>query len=216
MGDITLWGRLNSANVQKVSWLLEELDLAYEHVPLGGPFAGNNDPDYLALNPNGLVPTLRDGDLVLWESHAIVRYLTATYSKGKLWPEDPRDRAIVDQWTDWTASTFQRGWITLFWLIVRTPRDQHDAAAISRALADTNAALRLMDRRLEASPFLGGDTFTYADVVSGVAMYRLATMGIDRADVPNVDAWHERLRQRPAFRKMVEVSYDDLIGRLSF
>ena len=121
---ITLWGRISSANVQKVRWALAELGLAYEHIPVGGKYGGNREPAYLALNPNGLVPTLRDGDLVLWESHAILRYLAATYGAGSLWPESPSARAIVDQWTDWTATTFQPAWIGAFWQVVRTPNEQ--------------------------------------------------------------------------------------------
>jgi glutathione S-transferase len=108
---ITLWGRASSANVQKARWALAEIGLAYEHTPLGGKYGGNKEPAYLAMNPNGLIPTLRDGDLVLWESHAIVRYLAATYSAGGLWPEGPSARAIVDQWTDWTVATFQPAWV---------------------------------------------------------------------------------------------------------
>ena len=129
---ITLWGRSSSANVQKVVWALEELGVSYEHVPLGGKYGGNDTPEYLAMNPNGLVPTLRDGALVVWESHAIVRYLAAQYGAGSLWPADPRERTLVDQWTDWTATTYQPAWIGVFWLVVRTPAENHDEAAIAR------------------------------------------------------------------------------------
>nr|WP_295885848.1 glutathione S-transferase [uncultured Devosia sp.] len=119
--ELTLWGRASSANVQKVLWALGELGLAYEHRLVGGPHGGLDDPHYRAMNPNGLVPTLQDGDLVLWESHAILRYLAATYGADMLWRDDVRERAIVDQWTDWTATTFQPAWISVFWLFVRTP-----------------------------------------------------------------------------------------------
>src|SRR3569832_563625 len=98
---ITLWGRNTSANVEKVCWVLGELAFPYEHIIVGGRYGGNKTPEYLAMNPNGLVPTLRDGDLVLWESHAIVRYLTGRYGPGKLWPADPVARAESDRWTDW-------------------------------------------------------------------------------------------------------------------
>src|SRR5690349_16958947 len=123
---ITVWGRLDSVNVQKVVWALGELGLAYEHVPAGGKFGGLDAPAYRAMNPNGKVPTLRDGELVVWESHAIVRYLAATYGAGTLWPADPKARAITDQWTDWTATTFQPAWIEVFWKFVRTPKVEHD------------------------------------------------------------------------------------------
>jgi glutathione S-transferase len=213
---ITLWGRISSANVQKVRWALAELGLAYEHIPMGGKHGGNREPAYLALNPNGLVPTLRDGDLVLWESHAILRYLAATYGPGSLWPESPSVRAIADQWTDWTATTFQPAWIAAFWQVVRTPVEQHNAAAIAKSLADTGTCLRIMQGRLARTPYLGGEQLTYADLAAGVAMFRWTTMPVERPALPAVEAWHRRLRDRAAFRDAVEVDYAELVGRLAF
>lgn len=177
---------------------------------------GNDAPDYLAMNPNGLVPTLRDGDVTVWESHAIVRYLSAEYGSGLLFPMEARDRAIVDQWTDWTATTFQPAWIGLFWSKVRTPPEQQDAATIERLLAATNRCLAMLERRLGEAKYLGGAQFTYADIVAGVAMYRWSTMEIERPELPAVAAWHARLNERQAFRKAVNVPYDDLRGRLAF
>jgi glutathione S-transferase len=213
---ITLWGRASSANVQKVRWALAEIGLAYEHIALGGKFGGTGDPAYLAMNPNGLVPTLRDGDLVLWEGHAIVRYLVAHYAAGSLWPESPSARAIADQWTDWTATTFQPAWIAAFWHIVRTPKAQHNPQAIAKALAETERCLSIMEGQLSRSPFLGGDALTYADIAAGVAMYRWSTMEIERAPRPAVEAWHRRLRGRQAFRDSVEIDYSELVGQLTF
>jgi glutathione S-transferase len=213
---ITLWGRESSANVQKVRWALAELDLVYEHVPLGGKYGGNREPEYLAMNPNGLVPTLRDGDLVLWESHAIVRYLAAAYGLGTLWPEDPAARASVDQWTDWTATTFQRGWLDLFWNLVRTPEPQRDAALIARSLKETERCLAIMDGQLAKTAYLGGDHLTYADVVAGVAMFRWSTMPVERQERANVDRWHAQLHGRKTYRDAVEIDYAELVGRLAF
>jgi glutathione S-transferase len=214
--SITLWGRLNSSNVQKAVWALEELGLAYDHVPLGGSFGGLDDPAYRAMNPNGKVPTLRDGDLVLWESHAIVRYLAARYGAGGLWPAEAVERAVVDQWTDWTATTFQPAWIELFWRFVRTPREQHDPRAIGQALMLTLQAFAILDRRLGEAPFLAGQALTYADIAAGVSLYRWTTMAIERPVLPNVEAWHRRLLDRPGFRKAVCVPYDELVGRIAF
>jgi glutathione S-transferase len=213
---ITLWGRDSSANVQKVRWALGELGLAYEHIPLGGKHGGNRELDYLAMNPNGLVPTLRDGALVLWESHAIVRYLAATYGAGTLWPEDAATRASVDQWTDWTATTFQPAWIALFWNLVRTPEAQHNAELIARNLKDTERCLAIMDGQLTKTAFLGGDHLTYADIVAGTAMFRLSTMPVERQTRANVERWHAALRSRQAYRDAVEIDYAELVGRLAF
>jgi glutathione S-transferase len=212
---ITVWGRLNSINVQKVIWALEETGVAYDHVPLGGKFGGLDDPAYRAMNPNGKVPTLRDGDLVVWESHAIVRYLAATHGAA-LRAADAKGRAIADQWTDWTATTFQPAWIDLFWLFVRTPTAQHDKVAIGKALAASFSAYGILDQRLATTPFLAGDILTYADIVAGVSMYRWMTMEIQRPDLPHLAAWYQRLNARPAFQRAVCVSYADMVGRLTF
>jgi glutathione S-transferase len=207
---IKLWGRLTSANVQKVVWTLEEIEIPYEHENRGGRFGGLDDPQYLAMNPNGLVPTLRDGDLVLWESHAIVRYLSAVYADGLLFPSDPTDRAVADQWTDWTATRFQPAWIGLFWSAYRTRPERQNAETIAAALTETNKCLAILEQRLGESSFLGGGSPTYADVVAGVSLFRWSTMEIERPDLPAVAAWHDRLRERPAFRKAVEVPYEEL------
>lgn len=216
MSNITLWGRTTSCNVQKAVWALEELELPFEHVPLGGRFGGTNSASYLALNPNGLVPTLRDGDLVVWESHAIVRYLSAEYGRGLLFPMAARNRAVVDQWTDWTATTFQPAWIGLFWNKVRTPPDQQDPMAIARALAATDRCFVMLEDRLKTAPYLGGPTFSYADIVAGVSLYRWTTMDVARQDLPYVADWHARLNERAAFRKAVNISYEELVGRLAY
>lgn len=213
---ITLWGRLTSANVQKAVFALEELGLGYDHVPLGGRFGGNDTPEYRAMNPNGLVPTLRDGDLTIWESHAVVRYLAGRYGAGSLFPVEPRERALVDQWTDWTATTFQPAWIEVFWRVVRTPADSHDRAAIEKAVAATERCFGIMDARLGQVPWLGGDRLTYADIVASVSLYRWTTMNVPRQRFGNVEAWHARLNERPAFRKSVNVDYEELRARLAY
>jgi glutathione S-transferase len=213
---ITLWGRLTSSNVQKIVWALAELRLDYEHIPWGGRFGGNQNVDYLAMNPNGLVPTLRDGDLVLWESHAILRYLSATYGAGSLWPADPRGRALADQWTDWTATTFQPAWTGLFWNFFRTPPGERDGKAIEKAIAATNRCFALMDARLATAPYLGGAALSYADMSAGVAMYRMTTLDIALTIPAHVAAWHARLNDREAYRVSVNVDYEELRARLAF
>ncbi len=213
---ITLWGRPTSVNVQKVRWALAELALGYEHIPLGGRYGGNQAPAYLAMNPNGLVPTLRDGDLVVWESHAILRYLAARYGAGTLWPEQVEARALVDQWTDWTATTFQPAWIAVFWAVIRTPESKRDAARIASAIEATEQCLAILDGRLGQVPWLGGEALTYADIVAGAGMFRWTTMEIERQEHRHVAAWHRRLRERAAFRETVEIDYAELFAREAF
>jgi glutathione S-transferase len=213
---ITLWGRNTSANVEKVRWVLGELALPYEHIIVGGRYGGNRTPEYLAMNPNGLVPTLRDGDLVLWESHAIVRYLAATYGAGRLWPEAPAARAECDRWVDWTATTFQPAWIDTFWAFYRTPEAQRDMAKVERLVASAERCFEIMDGQLARTRFLAGDTLSYGDIPAGIAMYRWTTMGLPATRTHgNVARWHAELRTRQPYRDAVEVDYSELAGRPS-
>lgn len=216
MSRLVLWGRANSANVQKALFALAELGLEFDHRLVGGAHGGLDAPAYRALNPNGRVPTFQDGELVVWESHAIVRYLAATYGHDSLWRTDPRQRAITDQWTDWTATTFQPAWLGLFWLAVRTPPAAQDAAAIASARQQTSAALLVLDRYLTKNDYLGGSRISYADICAGVALHRLAGMEGEGLPCRAVSAWHARLAERPAFRKHVAVPYDELVGRLAY
>ncbi|HUV32921.1 MAG TPA: glutathione S-transferase family protein [Devosiaceae bacterium] len=210
---IKLLGRKSSANVQKVMWALEELGLDHEQIELGGQFGGLDTPEYKAMNPNSLVPTLQDGDFVLWESHAIVRYLAAKYGTGSLWPENIRARALADQWTGWTSARFQPAWIGVFVAVVRTSPASRSPETIAKLTADTHACFAIMDAQLAKTPFLAGAVLTYADIVAGVEMYRWTTMQVDRGSFPAVEAWHRRLLERPAFVAAVNIDYSDLVAR---
>ena len=214
--ELILWGRKSSCNVQKTLWALLELGLPHRHIEVGGRHGGLSEPAYRALNPNGLVPTLQDGALTIWESHATVRYLAAQYGQASLWRADPAARALVDQWTDWTASTFQPAWIRLFWLLVRTPPDQHDASAMTIAYEKSVAGMAMLDNQLAGRAFLCGDRLSYADIVAGVALFRWFTMPIERPSMPGVEAWYQRLQERPGFRQAVMISYAELVGRLDY
>lgn len=211
--EITLWGRRSSCNVQKAMWALEELGLTYERIEAGGDFGGLDDPDYLAMNPHGRVPTLRDGATVVWESDAIVRYLAARYGAGSLWAVDPAERAVADQWMAWTAASLYPDWIKLFWKLVRMPEARRDEATIAGHLAATTQRLGLLDKELAMRPYLAGDRFTMADVPAGMTLYRWFEMPIDRPSMSHVEAWYARLRERPAYRSAVCVPFDDLVGK---
>ncbi len=215
-GKITLWGRKSSANVQKVLWTLAELSLPCEHIPAGGDHGGLSDPAYLAMNPNGRIPTLRDGDLVVWESDAIVRYLAACYGAGTLWPVDPAERAIADQWMTWGTTELEVDWLWLFWRLVRTPPSKRDPQAIARHLDATVARFQLLDRHLQGRDYLAGRTLTIADIPAGMTLYRWYAMDVQRPHTPNVDAWYARLKERPAYRAGVCIPFDELVGKESF
>ncbi|QUD89237.1 glutathione S-transferase family protein [Phenylobacterium montanum] len=214
---LTVWGRRNSSNVQKVLWLVGELGLDYRHEPAGGPFGRLDEPAFRRLNPHGRVPVIEDDDLVVWESHAILRYLAARYGDGRLWPAAPQAQSQVDKWIEWAQTallpTFVGG---IFWGYYRTPEAQRDHAAIRSSLAACGTLMGLLDSELTSRPFVAGDIFTLADIAAGSMFYRYYGLDIERPDLPNVAAWYARLQDRPAYREHVMVPFDDLKGRLSF
>lgn len=216
MAQITIWGRLSSCNVQKAVWLLEELALPYEQIPTGGDFGGLDDSAYRAMNPHGKVPTLKDGEVVVWESEAILRYLAARYGAPDFWAEDPAARAAVDQWLAWTGTSLYRYWIDLFWRLVRTPPAQQDTALIETLRRRTAEHYSFLDGQLAERPFIAGDAFSLADIAAGMTLYRWYEMPVERPALENLRAWYERLRERPAYRKAVCVPYDELVGKLTF
>ncbi len=213
---LTLWGRLSSCNVQKAVWVLEELALPYDRIDAGGDFGGLDDPTYLAMNPHGKVPTLRDGETVVWESDAIIRYLAARYGEGRLWPEDPAERAQVDQWLAWANTSLYRDWIALFWICVRTPQDQQDSAEIDARRRRCAERYAFLDERLATQPYVIGDRLSLADIAMGMTLYRWYEMPFDRDRLVSLEAYYARLRQRPAYRKAVCVPFDELKGKLAF
>lgn len=216
MTAMRLWGRRNSFNVQKVAWLLAELDLPHEHVEAGGSFGGLDDPAFLRLNPHGRVPVLEDGDLVLWESHAILRYLAARYGTAELWPTDPGPRALVDRWLDWSQASLQPAFMDLFWGWYRTPPALRDATAVDRARVRCDALYALLDREFADRPWLAGDRFTLADIPAGASLYRWTELDLPRPRLDHVTAWYARLAARPAYRFQVMRPFEDLRARQAY
>jgi glutathione S-transferase len=202
---LRIWGRANSVNVQKVLWCLRELDLDYERIDAGMAFGGNNEPEYLAMNPNGRVPTLVDGDFVLWESNSVMRYLVLTYGKGSpLYPQAPKARAGVDRWLDWTLSTLQPVDRPVFWALVRTPIEKRDMVAIQKD-ADAEAAVwRIADAQLATRRFIEGDDFTIADIALGAYARRwFGVEGVTKPKLPNLERWFAGLTGRAGFDQFV-------------
>ncbi|BBP83999.1 glutathione S-transferase [Pseudomonas sp. Pc102] len=200
---LKIWGRKNSSNVRKALWAAGEAGVAFEAIDAGGAFGLVNDPEYRAKNPNGLVPLVEDGDLVLWESNAIVRYLAARYAAGDLYPEDPALRAQGDKWMDWTTSAFAPVFRDLFWGTLRTPPAERDPARIAAALARCSELLAMPERALAAQPFLSGERFAMGDIPLGSFIYAWFEMPIERPELPALEAWYARLKERPAYRNAV-------------
>lgn len=198
---LTIWGRANSVNVQKVLWCLAELDLAYERIDAGMQFGKNNEPDYLAMNPNGRVPTLVDGDYALWESNSVMRYLCMAYGAGSsIYPVEPQARGGVDRWLDWTLSTLQPVDRPVFWALVRTPVEKRDMAAIQKD-ADAEAVVwQIAESHLANRRFIEGDQFTIADIAIGAFARRwFGVEGVTKPQLPNLARWFSQLTSRPGF-----------------
>ena len=200
---LVVWGRNNSVNVQKVLWCCEEMGLGYERREAGGAFGVVNTPQYRALNPNGLVPTIEDGGFVLWESHTIVRYLAAKHAAGSLWPQDLRVRAEADRWMDWKQTTFWPAIRALFLGLVRTAPEQRDARAQEESRVKTAEVLGVVEARLRAAEYLAGERFTMGDIALGCGIWRWMALPIERPALPAVQRWFEALAKRPAYRKLV-------------
>jgi glutathione S-transferase len=204
-GQITIWGRANSVNVQKVLWCLSELDLAYTRIDAGMAFGRNQEPDYLAMNPNGRIPTLVDGDFVLWESNSIMRYLALAYRpQSTLYPSAPRRRAAVDRWLDWTLSTMQPVDRPVFWALVRTPIEQRDMAAIQRDVDTEAEQWRIVDAQLTSRRFIEGDDFTLADIALGAYARRwLGVDGVRKPRLAQIERWFAEFAERGGFQQFI-------------
>ena len=213
---LTLYGRSSSDNVQKALWALGETGQPFEHVPLGGSYGGLDTPWFAAINPHRRVPTLMDGDTVVWESDAIVRYVAAKYSYGTLWPVDVSERSRADQWMAWTLAHLYDDSNLLFWLTVRTPVAEQDAGRIERVHERLSARYRALDEHLSAHEYVTGERLTMGDVPPGATLYRYFNLPVEREPFPHLERWYTLLCARAAYRKYVMVSFEELRGRLEY
>lgn len=195
---LTIWGRLNSINVQKVIWAANEAGVAYEHIIAGAAFGKNDTPEYRAKNPNGLVPLLEDDGIAIWESNAIVRYICAKYASGTLWAEDPATRSLADRWLDWQATEFNPRFGPAFLNLIRTAPEKRDMDAVALATERTEPMMAILDAHLAEHPYLAGDAFTMADIAVGAAVHRWLNIPVKRKTWKNVEHWYQGLIARPA------------------
>jgi glutathione S-transferase len=198
---LQILGKSPSINVRKVLWLCAELGLAYEHEEWGIGFKPTQTPEFLALNPNAMVPVIRDGDFVLWESNTICRYLAAREKRTDLLPTEPQARARVEQWMDWQTSDLNNAWRYAFMSLVRQSPHHADATLTAASVAEWNRLMGVLDAQLsKTGAFATGPTFTLADIVLGLSTHRWFSVPMERPELPAVAGYYERLSERPGFR----------------
>jgi glutathione S-transferase len=209
---LTVWGRKTSSNVQALMWCIGELGLAYERHDAGHRFGGTETKEFLAMNPNGTVPVLRDGaGAPLWETGAILRYLAARYGRAPFWPADGPARAHIDKWAEWAKINVTLGFTEpVFWRVVRTAPAKRDKAAIGEAVGRLDRILAIAEAQLSRGAFLAGDDFTLADIQLGHVLFRYFDIAITRPERPALRRYYDALATRPAFREHVMLSYEEL------
>ncbi len=202
---IKIWGRPNSINVQKVMWTVGEIGLEHERIDAGGAFGGLDSEDYAKLNPNRLIPAVVDGEIVVWESNACVRYLAAKYGKADFYPGSVEVRAHADMWMDWQAMTVNPRLGVVFWGLIRTPVEKRDMNAINEAANRVAEMWKRLDRWLSDRTFVAGDEFTMGDIPVGAAFYRYNELPITRPHLANCERWYQTLKSRGAYRQHVMI-----------
>jgi glutathione S-transferase len=202
---LKVWGRKNSINVQKVLWTCDELGLPWQRIDAGMAFGVNNTPEFLTINPNGLVPVINDSGFILWESHAIMRYLARKHGMGTLWPSDPQVAARADQWMDWYHCTLFPDMRPIFINLVRTPAEKRNMQEVEARHMLLIKNMVILDQVLANQPYVAGQEFSIADIPLGLAVFRWFNMNIERPSMPNIMTWFERLTARPAMKPHMEL-----------
>ena len=201
-----LWGRKSSSNVKKVMWLADEMGLAYERIDAGGRFGVVDTPAYKKLNPNSRVPTIEDGDLVLWESNSVMRYLANQYGGKAFYPANPATRAGIDRWLDWQLSTLTPTESPVFMGTIRTPAEKHDKAALAVGMEKLMKQWAIVEAHLASRSYMAGDDFSIADIALAIFAHRLLfNPFLTVPPLPHISAWHARLRPRRGFKAHVDV-----------
>jgi len=203
---LKIWGRMSSINVKKVVWTAQELGLDIQRTEAGGLFGVVKTPDYMALNPNSLVPVIEDEDYVLWESNVIVRYLAAKHALGQMYPTDLRERFDAERWMDWQQTTLNPASRPGFWQLVRTPPEQRNAAVVEESNAAVEALMAVLDAHLAQRSFMVGERFTVADIPIACEIHRWFGLPQQRQGRPHIERWYNTMRARQASQGVLDLS----------
>lgn len=202
---LKIWGRMSSINVKKVVWTAQELALDIQRTEAGGLFGVVKTPEYMALNPNSLVPVIEDEDYVLWESNVIVRYLCAKHAMGQMYPTDLRERFDAERWMDWQQTTLNPASRPGFWQLVRTPPEQRNAAAIEESNTAVEALMAVLDAHLAQRSFMVGERFTVADIPIACEIHRWFGLPQPRQSRPHIERWYHTMRARQASQGVLDL-----------
>ncbi|BCO28927.1 glutathione S-transferase GstB [Rhodoferax lithotrophicus] len=199
-----IWGRLSSLNVRKVVWAAQETGVPFTRTDAGLAFGVVKTPEYLRLNPNAQVPTLQDGELVLWESNVIVRYLCARYAPA-LYPQDLAQRFDAERWMDWQQTTLNPAGSAAFLQWIRTPAERRDPAVIDKSVAAMTPLLTLLDQHLSQRTYMGGAEFSMADIPVACDIHRWFGLPQPRPALPHLERWYTSILARPAVRGVLDL-----------
>lgn len=202
---LKIWGRMSSINVKKVVWIAQELALDIQRTEAGGLFGVVKTPEYMALNPNSLVPVIEDEDYVLWESNVIVRYLAAKYSMGQMYPTDLHERFDAERWMDWQQTTLNPASRPGFWQLVRTPPEQRSEAAIAESNTAVEALMAVLDAHLAQRSFMVAERFTIADIPIACEIHRWFGLPQERQSRPHIERWYNGIRARQASQGVLDM-----------
>jgi len=199
---ITIWGRETGLCVKKVLWCCEEVGVKFERIDAGKEFGRTNTEEYLKLNPNGTVPTIVDGDYVLWESHAEMRYLALKYGNSDLYPTSPREHGDVNRWMDWSSGNLWTDTVSIINKYQRVPEEQRNWDVINATAKNLARIWAMADEQLQHKPFISGANFTLADITMGVLAQIWVGFGLkDRPHLEGFEAWYGRISARPGFQR---------------
>ena len=212
---LKIWGRITSINVRKVVWAAQELGVPFERIDTGGKFGGTQTPEFLARNPNAMVPAIEDGEgafqVSLYESNVIVRYLCARYSPGVFYPAALAQRFDAERWMDWQQTSLNPAGRDAFIQLVRTAPSQRDAQKIAASIAATEALLQQLDRHLATRDYLQGAQFGMADIPVACEIHRwwgLPAADYQRPPLPHVERWFAALQARPAAQGVLDLKIE--------
>jgi glutathione S-transferase len=207
---LKIWGRTTSSNVQKLLWFCGEVGIPYERIDAGLAFGVTKTPEYLAMNPNGLVPTIGDDGLILWESNTILRYLASKHQVFTWYSQDLRQRAHIEKWMDWSNSSLTTAITPIMWQLFRTPIAQRDQGLLLSSAEKSTQMISILEAHFATHRFAIGEAPTLADIPMAIQAYRWSIMPWEQLSyqapaMPNVGAWLDRLAERPVFRDTVMI-----------